>query len=292
MIAKIRPDLKKLSLLVMLALIVSMVVPTMGVMAQAGSLAAVNTGRLNVRSGPGVQFKDITSLPYNTQFTLIGRASKGTWVQVQLSSGQQGWVNSTLIRTYADLSLLPITYNSDASPSPTTDVPPPNGTPGTGTTTYYVVKAGDDLKSIATRFGTTWSILAAVNGLSNANVIYTGQRLIIAYSAPVTPSQPVPVPSNRGTHVVKMGETLASIAALYGVSPSTLAAVNGITNVNLVYAGQVLKIPQAPRYYTVVAGDTLANIATRYGVTLQALVTANNITNINLVKTGQRLLIP
>ncbi len=291
MIAKLRPDLKKLSLLVVVALIVSMIVPTMGVMAQAGSLAAVNTGRLNVRTGPGIEFKDITSIPYNTTVTLIGRASKGTWVQIQLASGQQGWVNSTLLRTYADLSLLPVTYNSDAPPPPTTNVPPPNGTPGTGTTTVYVVKAGDDLKSIAARYGTTWQILAAVNGLSNANIIYPGQRLIIAYSAPV-PSQPAPVPSNPGTHVVKAGETLKTIGALYGVTPELIAAANGITNVNLIYAGQVLKIPQAPRYYTVQAGDTLAKIATKYGVTIQALVTANNIANINLVKTGQKLLIP
>lgn len=291
MTAKIRPNWKKLSIVVVLAMIVSMLVPAMSVGAQAGSLAAVNTGRLNVRTGPGIQFKDITSIPYNTVFTLIGRASKGTWVQVQLKDGTQGWVNSTLIRTYADLSLLPVTYNSDAPPPPTTNVPPPNGNPGTGSTQIYVVRAGDDLKSIAARYGTTWQILAAVNGLSNANVIYPGQRLIIAYSAPV-PSYPAPVPSTPGTHVVKQGETLKTIAALYGVTPELIAAANGITNVNLIYAGQVLKIPQAPRYYTVQAGDTLANIATRYGVTLQALVTANNITNINLVKTGQRLLIP
>jgi len=290
MTAKIRPHFKGLSLLVMLALVVSMIMPTMGVMAQAGSVAAVNTGRLNVRTGPGVQFKSLTSIPYNTTITLIGRASKGVWVQVQLASGQQGWVNSTLIRTYADLSLLPVTYNSDAPPPPTTDVPPPTGPVG-GTTTYYIVKAGDSLKSIAARYGTTWQILAAVNGLPNANYIFAGQRLTIAYSAPI-PSQPVPVPSTPGTYVVKQGETLKTIGALYGVSPEAIAAANGITNVNLIYAGQVLRIPQAPRYYTVQAGDTLANIASRYGVTIQALVTANNITNINLVKTGQKLLIP
>jgi LysM repeat protein len=290
MTAKIRPQFKGLSLFIVLVLVVGMIVPTMSAMAQAGSVAAVNTGRLNVRTGPGVQFKEITSLPFNTQFTLIGRASKGVWVQVQLASGQQGWVNSTLIRTYADLSLLPITYNSDAPPSPTTDVPPPTY-PLPGTPTYYTVKAGDDLKTIAARYGTTWQILAAVNNLPNANTIYVGQKLLIAYSAPV-PSQPAPVPSNPGTHVVKQGETLKTIAALYNSTPELIAAANGLTNVNLIYAGQVLKIPAAPRYYTVQAGDTLANIATRYGVTLQALVTANNITNINLVKTGQRLLIP
>lgn len=289
MIAKIRPDFKKFSLLAMMILLVVMMIPAMGVMAQSGSLAAVNTGRLNVRTGPGIEYKDITSIPYNTTVTLIGRASKGTWVQIQLANGTQGWVNSTKLRTYADLSLLPITFNSDATPSPTTNVPPPSSPSGN---TVYTVKAGDDLKSIAARFGTTWQILAAVNGLSNANVIYPGQKLIIAYSAPVTPSQPVPVPSGARTHVVKSGETLKTIAALYGVTPEAVAAKNGITNVNLIYAGQVLTIPAAPRYYTVQAGDTLATIATRYGVTVQALVTANNIANMNLVKTGQRLLIP
>lgn len=295
MTAKIRPDLKKVSLLVVLALVVSMIVPTVGVMAQAGSLAAVNTGRLNVRTGPGIEFKAIVSIPYNTTVTLIGRASKGTWVQIQLADGQQGWVNSTLLRTYADLSLLPITYNSDQPPPPTTNIPPPNGNPGTpntGTRTY-VVRAGDDLKTIAARFGTTWQILAAVNNLPNPNLIFPGQRLIIAFSAPV-PSQPAPAPSpnNPGTHVVKQGETLKTIAALYNVTPEAIAAANGITNVNLIYAGQTLKIPQAPRYYTVQAGDTLYSISVRFGVTIQALMTANNITNMNLVKTGQRLLIP
>ena len=100
------------------------------------------------------------------------------------------------------------------------------------------------------------------------------------------------MPSGAGTHVVKAGETLKTIAALYGMTPELIAAANGITNVNLIYTGQVLKIPAAPRYYTVQAGDTLYSISVRYGVTIQALMTANNITNMNLVKTGQRLLIP
>lgn len=292
MTTKIPSVFKKLSMLVLLALVISLLVPAVGVLAQAGSLAAINTGRLNVRTGPGVQFKAITSVPYNTEVVLIGRAPTGVWVQIQLADGTQGWVNSTLIRTYADLKLLPITYTQTVPP-PTTNVPPPSSPPGTS---VYIVRAGDDLKTIAARYGTTWQILAALNNLPNANVIYVGQRLIIGYSAPVpttptTPSTPS-TPSTPGSHVVQAGETLKTIAARYGLTPELIAAANGITNVNLIYAGQRLVIPQAPRYYTVQAGDTLANIATRYGVTIQALVTANNITNINLVKVGQRLLIP
>ncbi len=286
-----RPSVfKRFSTLILLVLVISMLAPTLSVMAQAGSLAAVNTGRLNVRSGPGIQFKDITSIPYNTEVVLIGRAPTGVWVQIQLANGQQGWVNSTLLRTYADYKLLPITY-TQTTPPPTTNVPPPSAPPGTS---VYIVRAGDDLKTIAARYGTTWQILAAINNLPNANVIYVGQRLIIGYSAPV-PQQPAPqqpVPQQPGIHIVQAGETLRTIGTRYGVASELIAAANGITNVNVIYAGQRLVIPRAPRYYTVQAGDTLANIATRYGVTIQALVTANNITNINLVKVGQQLLIP
>src|SRR5262249_3850884 len=114
------------------------------VSAQAGSAAAVNTGRLNVRSGPGVIFTIITSIPGNTQVTLIGRASSGTWVQVSLADGTLGWVNSILLRTFANLSLLPITFDTSTIPPPQ-NVPPPGST---GPQTY-TVRTGDTLKNIA-----------------------------------------------------------------------------------------------------------------------------------------------
>lgn len=41
----------------------------------------------------------------------------------------------------------------------------------------YVVKPGDTLSAIAGRLGTSWQHLAQVNGLSNPNLIYPGQKL-------------------------------------------------------------------------------------------------------------------
>ncbi|MBC7242284.1 MAG: LysM peptidoglycan-binding domain-containing protein, partial [Anaerolineae bacterium] len=43
-------------------------------------------------------------------------------------------------------------------------------------------------------------------------------------------------------HVVRWGETLWSIARLYGTTPWAIAALNGIYNLNLIYAGQVLRV--------------------------------------------------
>jgi LysM repeat protein len=264
------------------------------VFAQAGSVAAVNTGKLNVRSGPGIIFAIITKLDYNTVVTLIGRADQGTWVQIRLANGTTGWVNSIHLRTYADLSLLPITYVTPATPPPAQTVPPPGGSPPGGSQTTYIVRAGDDLKSIAARYGTTWQILAAVNGIINPNLIYPGQRLIIAYSMPTVPSNPPPT-SGGTTYVVQSGDTLQTIAARYGTTWQAIAAANNLSNPNQIQAGMRLTIPSTPaqpRYYTVQRGDTLYRIALNYGVTVQAIMTANNLSSANLIYAGQRLLIP
>jgi LysM repeat protein len=77
------------------------------------------------------------------------------------------------------------------SPAPTTATPiittiPPTATPIPITTVppstcraIYVVRAGDTLYRIALRYGTTYTELARVNGISNPRLIYSGQRLCI-----------------------------------------------------------------------------------------------------------------
>lgn len=42
---------------------------------------------------------------------------------------------------------------------------------------YYVVKRGDTLSGIASKYGTTWQKLQAMNGIANPNKIYAGQRI-------------------------------------------------------------------------------------------------------------------
>src|SRR5689334_3434357 len=89
------------------------------------------------------------------------------------------------------------------------------------------------------------------------------------------------VNAQEKTHTVQPGETLGTIAQLYGVSIQQLAAANGIVNPNLIFAGQVLKIPgTAPAgvtTYTVQSGDTLFGIAIRFGTTVDALVQLNGL---------------
>ena len=46
----------------------------------------------------------------------------------------------------------------------------------------YIVQRGDTLWGIANRYGTTVEALVQINGISNPNLIYVGQKLLIPRS--------------------------------------------------------------------------------------------------------------
>lgn len=73
-------------------------------------------------------------------------------------------------------------------------VQPPTKPPST-CTKIHVVKRGEYLKIIAVRYGTTVSVLVRMNGISNPNFIYTGQRLKV----PVACTTPKPTPKPPAT---------------------------------------------------------------------------------------------
>lgn len=97
----------------------------------------------------------------------------------------------------------------------------------------YTVKSGDTLSGIAARFGTTVAELARINNIADPDIIYVGQVIKINGGAPTATSQ---------YYTVQSGDTLGGIAAKFGTTVAALASLNNISNVNLIYAGQVLKI--------------------------------------------------
>lgn len=101
----------------------------------------------------------------------------------------------------------------------------------------------------------------------------------------------VPDKLPEATHVVQYGETLSSIAYQYGTNYQTLAALNGLTNPNLIYPGQILKVNGSvvSNIYTVQYGDNLSSIAAKLGTTYQTLAALNGLANPNLIYLGQTL---
>ena len=99
--------------------------------------------------------------------------------------------------------------------------------------------------------------------------------------------------SSSSTYTIQSGDTLSGIAAKYGTDYQALADMNGIANPNLIYPGQVIKVPgsssSAGRAYTVKSGDTLSGIAAKYGTTWQHLQQINGIADANKIYAGQTL---
>ena len=173
--------------------------------------------------------------------------------------------------------------HSSVTNVPTPSAPAPS-TPASGT---YTVRSGDTLSGIASMYGTSWQVLAQINNLSNPNLIYPGQVLKINGTANM-------VQAGSGTYTVQPGDTLSGIAAKYGTSWQTLQQLNGIANANLIYPGQVLKLPGgAPSpsvtTYTIQPGDTLSGIAAKYGTSVSSLVALNGIANPDVIYAGQTI---
>lgn len=187
-------------------------------------------------------------------------------------------------------------------PNPTATTPPQQPTPTTppGDTCTHVVVPGDTLYSIANAYGVTVNDIMQANGITNPNLIYVGQELVIPGcnpGGPTPPPGPTEQPPDGCQHVVQPGDTLYSIARHYGTTVSAIMAANGIVNPDLIYVGQVLVIPncggpppQPPSEcfsYTVQPGDSLSSIAYRYGDTVYGLAQRNGIANPHLIYVGQ-----
>jgi len=76
-------------------------------------------------------------------------------------------------------------------------------------------------------------------------------------------------------HVVQRGETLAGIAAQYGVSPVLLQYQNMMENPNRLVVGQTLLVLIPAETYTVRSGDTLWSLSAQVGVSLRQIYRLN-----------------
>lgn len=117
----------------------------------------------------------------------------------------------------------------------TIEVPKPNEVPENNIT-RYLVKRGDTLWGISREFGTTVEELVVANNISNPNLIYVNQVLVIPVSSTDIRSH------NYIIYTIRYGDTLTGISQKYGVSIEELVELNDIQNPNLIYAGDKLRI--------------------------------------------------
>jgi len=129
--------------------------------------------------------------------------------------------------------------------------------------------------------------------------------------APATPAEVAPSPAATLYYRVRSGDTIARIAASYGVDAEALIKLNDVEDTGGIHVGQQLQMPAgaiapgmesaAPRtttvkdsgsYYTVLRGDTPVSIARKLHVVYDDLLRLNKIEDPRKLKIGSRLKVP
>jgi LysM repeat protein len=132
---------------------------------------------------------------------------------------------------------------------PTATGPAPTPTPTRQSTTpstpgVHVVQPGENLFRIALRYDKSVEAIAEANGITNASLIYVGQRLVIPGAEGGDGEDPPPSEGGDLVHIVQPGENLFRIALKYNYDQYYIARYNGISNPALIYVGQAIRIPR------------------------------------------------
>lgn len=171
---------------------------------------------------------------------------------------------------------------------------------------WYHVRNGDSLYKIARRHKTTIYKLKKLNRLSTRSILRIGQKMkiptrrLIASKNRFNKKRTLASSSHKGIHVVKKGQSLASIAKLYGISLRKLKSINNIRTNVMIHPRQKLRIKTRAKpsklvknkqYYIVQKGDNLINIASKYKISVLKLMKWNSIKFKSVILTGTRLII-
>lgn len=224
-------------------------------------------------------------------------------------------MNKKIIATVAATTLGGVSLLIEDQVVKADDTTSSNQTATTNTVTH-TVKVGDTLNKIAATYQTTVANLVKTNGISNPNLIIVGQTLTVRGTSSTTATSTSDSTSTTdttttSTYTVKSGDTVAKIAAAYGVSVSDIKSWNSLSNVNLILVGQTLSVKgaistattqqttqtaasatttaTATGTYTVKSGDTLSKIASQLGTTVANIQSLNNLSNVNVLYVNQTL---
>ena len=112
----------------------------------------------------------------------------------------------------------------------------------------YVVVSGDNISTIAKKFGVKSSDIVRVNNLQNPDKLKVGQQLKIPSKGEVITKQTTNTAvehtlSPDGTYTVVSGDSLSSIAKRFGVKTSDIIRANDMQNPDSLRIGQKLHIP-------------------------------------------------
>lgn len=119
----------------------------------------------------------------------------------------------------------------------------------------YVIKEGDSLSSIASKFNTSVDKILDINNLYRADYLNIGDEIIV----------PKEQEEYFTYYTVNQGDNLYAIARKYNINPSLLAILNGLNMEDYIYPNQKILIPKSGySFYVTKEGDTLDIIKDKF----------------------------
>ena len=164
---------------------------------------------------------------YSIQFNGIPSSGSAMAMKTGYQSTSSNYVISGKVTTL-DFSLF-------SASTPLTSTPPIP--PLQNNTQHYAVVAGDTISSIASKFRTTVSNLAALNPqITNLNIIFVGQTILVPIVSSTISTTPAPSISTSSVGITSYPRTVTvSVPSLYVRSaPNTTAPLSGS---KILYAG-------------------------------------------------------
>lgn len=130
----------------------------------------------------------------------------------------------------------------------------------------YLIKEGETLEDIASRFNTSVDMILNINDMYSREYLRAGEEII--------------VPKNQESYftyyTVNQGDSLYQIARKYNINPSLLALLNGLNMEDYIYPNQRLIIPKSGySFYITKDGDTLEIVRDKFNKNMNDILKYN-----------------
>ena len=132
----------------------------------------------------------------------------------------------------------------------------------------YLIRYGDTLSSIASKFNTKESTIMELNNIPFPDMIREGKEIIV----------PIKKEKYFEYYTIEKGDNLYSIARRYNINPDLLAILNGLNSDDYIYPNQQILIHKSNySYYVTKDGDTLDIVSKRFNISPKELIDNNDI---------------
>lgn len=169
---------------------------------------------------------------------------------------------------------------------------------------FVVTKAADEDQAPLMHDTKLALLEAAVNPDPNPtkggiDIAISEGSALVAESGPVG-SQPLSSLATKNAsdgqislYVVREGESLSTIAAMFGVSVNTILWTNNLESAKDIHPGDTLLIlPVSGDYYTIKKGGTLADVAKLYDISVEEIARFNGFSPNETLAAGTKVIVP